>query len=174
MHLGCSWRRQQQKSRGEVILKLNWQKTTAILALALTVALVPLPGLARANGARGERVVRTALSYLGRPYIFGATGPSAFDCSGFTRFVMNRAIGIRLPRTAASQSRVGRAIARTNLQPGDLVFFQNTYKPGVSHVGIALGDGRMVHAWTRGGVRIDRLSQRYFVAKYHSSRTLLR
>jgi len=155
-------------------MKLNWQKALAILTLALTVALVPLPALASANGERGARVVRVALSYLGRPYVFGATGPRAFDCSGFTRYVMNRAVGIRLPRTAASQSRVGRRIARTNLQQGDLVFFENTYKPGVSHVGIALGSGRMVHAWTRGGVRIDRLSIPYFVAKYHSSRTVLR
>ncbi|MBS3937046.1 MAG: C40 family peptidase [Peptococcaceae bacterium] len=155
-------------------MKLNWQKAMAILALALTVALVPLPAIASANGARGARVVSVALSYLGRPYVFGATGPRTFDCSGFTRYVMNRAVGIRLPRTAASQSRVGRRIDRTTLQQGDLVFFQNTYKPGVSHVGIALGNGRMVHAWTRGGVRIDRLSQAYFVAKYHSSRTVLR
>lgn len=117
-------------------MKLNWQKAMAILALALTVALVPLPAIASANGARGARVVSVALSYLRRPYVFGATGPRTFDCSGFTRCVMNR--------------------------------------PGVSHVGIALGNGRMVHAWTRGGVRIDRLSQAYFVAKYHSSRTVLR
>ncbi|MBT9152775.1 MAG: putative endopeptidase p60 [Firmicutes bacterium] len=89
-------------------MKLNWQKAMAILALALTVALVPLPAIASANGARGARVVSVALNYLGRPYVFGATEPRTFDCSGFTRYVMNR--------------------------------------PGVSHVGIALGNGRMVHA----------------------------
>ncbi|MBT9155330.1 MAG: Gamma-DL-glutamyl hydrolase [Firmicutes bacterium] len=151
------------------------KKIVATLVLVASVAVIPLPAMAAtSNGARGARVVRLALSYLGRPYVFGATGPRAFDCSGFTRYVMARAVSIRLPRTAASQSRVGRRISRATLQQGDLVFFQNTYKRGVSHVGIALGNGRMVHAWTRGGVRINRLSERYFVAKYHSSRTMLR
>lgn len=151
------------------------KKTIAAILLAASVAALPLPAMAAtSNGVRGDRVVRTALSYLGRPYVFGATGPRAFDCSGFTRYVMYKAVGIRLPRTAYSQSLVGRRITKAALQKGDLVFFKNTYKPGVSHVGIALGDGRMVHAWTKGGVKIDRLSQNYFVAKYHSSRTVLR
>lgn len=151
------------------------RKTIATILLAASVAALPLPAMAAtSNGVRGDRVVRTALSYLGRPYIFGATGPRAFDCSGFTRYVMYRAVGIRLPRTAYSQSFAGRRITKGTLQKGDLVFFKNTYKAGVSHVGISLGGTRMVHAWTRGGVKIDSLNTRYFVAKYHSSRTVLR
>jgi cell wall-associated NlpC family hydrolase len=87
---------------------------------------------------------------------------------------MVRAVGIRLPRTSFWQSRVGRRIARTALQPGDLVFFENTWRRGVSHVGIAMGDGRMVHAFPRRGVTIDRLSHPYLTSRYHSSRTVLR
>lgn len=156
-------------------MKLNLKRFFASVFIVAVIAAVPLPAFAAAsNGVRGDRVVRTALSYLGRPYVFGSNGPRTFDCSSFTRWVMNKATGIRLPRTAASQSRVGRQISRSSLQKGDLVFFKNTYKYGVSHVGIAMGNGRMVHAWPKGGVKIDSLSQRYFVAKYHSSRTVLR
>lgn len=155
-------------------MKLNFKRMISAIFLVAVIAAVPLPAFAASNGVRGDRVVRTALSYLGRPYVFGATGPRAFDCSGFTRYVMYKSTGIRLPRTAAAQSRVGRQISKSSLQRGDLVFFKNTYKPGVSHVGIAMGNGRMVHAWTKGGVKIDSLNTRYFVAKYHSSRTVLR
>jgi len=164
----------EQQTRGEVTMKLNLKRIFSTVFIVAAIAAVPLPTLAATNGVRGDRVVQTALSYLGRPYIFGATGPRAFDCSGFTRFVIAKATGIRMPRTALAQSRVGRRISKSTLQKGDLVFFKNTYKAGVSHVGIALGNGRMVHAWTKGGVKIDSLNTRYFVAKYHSSRTVLR
>lgn len=156
-------------------MKLSIKRFISLVVLVAAIAAVPLPALAATNnGARGDRVVQTALSYLGRPYVFGATGPSAFDCSGFVRYVMYKAVGIRMPRTAAAQSTAGRLISKSALQKGDLIFFKNTYKYGVSHVGIALGNGRMVHAWPRGGVRIDSLNQSYFIAKYHSSRTVLR
>ncbi len=151
------------------------KRIVATLVLVASVAVIPLPAMAAtSNGARGTRVVRLALSYLGRPYVFGATGPRSFDCSGFTRYVMARAVGIRLPRTSRSQATVGRRIARAALQPGDLVFFENTWRRGVSHVGIAMGDGRMVHAFPRRGVTIDRLSHSYLASRYYSSRTVLR
>jgi peptidoglycan endopeptidase LytE len=140
----------------------------------LTVVALPLPAAAATNGARGQRVIRTALSYLGRPYVFGTAGPRAFDCSGFTRFVLRKAVGISLPHSAAAQSRFGTRIAAAQRQPGDLIFFKNTYKAGVSHVGFWMGNNRMVHAWPRGGVRVDNLNTSYFRAKYHSSRTVLR
>ncbi len=150
-------------------------KKSIVFLLLMTMLIVAVPAQAAANnGARGQRVIQTALSYLGRPYVFGATGPRAFDCSGFTRFVLYKATGIRMPRTAASQSRVGKRISTSQLQPGDLIFFQNTYKAGVSHVGFWMGNNRMVHAWPKGGVKVDNLQQRYFIAKYHSSRTVLR
>lgn len=156
-------------------MKLNLKRFLSTVFLVAVIAAIPLPAFAATtNGVRGDRVVKTALSYLGRPYVFGSTGPRTFDCSGFTRFVMAKSVGISLPRTAAAQSRVGRLISKASLQKGDLVLFKNTYKAGVSHVGIALGNGRMVHAWPSSGVKIDRLSQSYFVAKYHSSRTVLR
>ena len=155
-------------------MKLNFKRFISVVFIVAVVAAIPLPAFAATNGVRGDRVVRTALSYLGRPYVFGSNGPRTFDCSSFVRYVMYRATGIRMPRTAAAQSRVGRRISRSSLQRGDVVFFKNTYKYGVSHVGIAIGNGRMVHAWPKGGVKVDSLNERYFIAKYHSSRTVLR
>lgn len=147
-----------------------------IAALMLMVSIIAsaVPAAAATNGARGAQVVRVAQMYLGRPYVFGARGPNAFDCSGFTRFVFQRVLGRTLPHSAALQTRYGTRITKAQLQPGDLVFFQNTYKAGVSHVGIWMGNNRMIHAWPRGGVRIDNVNTSYFRAKYHSSRTLLR
>ena len=156
-------------------MKHSIQKSIIVLLLiAMVIVAIPTSVAAASNGVRGQRVIQTALSYLGRPYVFGATGPRAFDCSGFTRFVLYKATGIRMPRTAASQSRVGTRISTSQLQPGDLIFFKNTYKAGVSHVGFWMGNNRMVHAWPKGGVKVDNLQQRYFIAKYHSSRTVLR
>ena len=156
-------------------MKLNLKRLFASVFIVAVIAAVPLPAFAAtSNGVRGDRVIQTALNYLGRPYVFGSNGPRTFDCSSFVRYVMYKATGIRMPRTAAAQSRVGRQISRAALQKGDIVFFKNTYKYGVSHVGIAGGNGYMIHAWPKGGVKIDSLNQRYFIAKYHSSRTVLR
>jgi cell wall-associated NlpC family hydrolase len=90
-------------------------------------------------------VIKTALSKVGSPYVYGATGPNSFDCSGLTGFAY-AAAGIDLPRSSREQARVGTPVSRSELQPGDLVFF---YSP-IGHVGIYLGGGRMVHARMNG------------------------
>jgi cell wall-associated NlpC family hydrolase len=89
--------------------------------------------------------IRTALAQVGKPYVFGASGPNGFDCSGLTSFAY-AAAGVSLPHSSAAQSRLGIAVARSDLQPGDLVYF---YSP-VSHVGLYIGNGMMVHARTYG------------------------
>jgi peptidoglycan DL-endopeptidase CwlO len=89
--------------------------------------------------------IRTALAQVGKPYVFGASGPNGFDCSGLTSFAY-AAAGISLPHSSAAQSRLGIAVSRSDLQPGDLVYF---YSP-VSHVGLYIGNGMMVHARTYG------------------------
>jgi cell wall-associated NlpC family hydrolase len=90
-------------------------------------------------------VIRTALAQIGKPYVYGAAGPDGFDCSGLTMFAF-AAAGIALPHSAEAQSRLGTPVARGDLRPGDLVFF---YSP-ISHVGIYVGNGMMVHARTFG------------------------
>jgi cell wall-associated NlpC family hydrolase len=91
--------------------------------------------------------VNTAMAQQGKPYVWGGSGPNSFDCSGLTQFAY-RAAGIALPHSSKAQSTMGTPIARANLQPGDLVFF---YSP-ISHVGIYIGNGQMVHAPTSGDV----------------------
>jgi cell wall-associated NlpC family hydrolase len=90
--------------------------------------------------------VEIALEELGKPYRYGALGPSTFDCSGLTKFVYGAA-GIVLPHSAAGQYGSGRRVNRSQLQPGDLIFWR-----GLGHVGIYIGGGRMVHAPQTGDV----------------------
>jgi cell wall-associated NlpC family hydrolase len=116
----------------------------------------------RVASLRAETLVRTALAYRGTPYRFGARGQSAFDCSGFTSYLFAEE-GVGLPRTAAQQFRKGVVVPKAQLQPGDLVFFKNTYKRGVSHVGIYIGNGNFVHASSGGrAVRVDSLDRAYY------------
>lgn len=121
--------------------------------------------------AFGESVANSALSYRGMPYIFGAQSPSrGFDCSGLVSYVLRKK-GLHPPRTSSAQARYGTPVSRSNLQPGDLVFFAGTYKRGVSHVGIYIGNNNFVHAASRGkGVRVDSLSTAYYKKHYHSAR----
>ncbi|WP_369137615.1 C40 family peptidase [Modestobacter versicolor] len=103
------------------------------------------PATVTAPSDAAQVVLDTALAQQGDPYVWGAGGPNAFDCSGLTQYAY-AAAGIRLPHSSLAQSRMGTAVSRGDLQPGDLVFF---YSP-VSHVGIYIGSGQMVHASTFG------------------------
>jgi cell wall-associated NlpC family hydrolase len=97
--------------------------------------------------------VRIALAQLGKPYVFGAEGPGAFDCSGLVQYAYGHA-GIAVPRTARPQYRASRPVAPADLLPGDLLFFATDKSnwDTIHHVGIYLGGGRMVHAPTTGDV----------------------
>ena len=92
-----------------------------------------------------------AKSFLGTPYVWGATGPSKFDCSGFTQWVY-RDVGITIPRVSRDQAKVGKYISYDNLKRGDMVFFDTKkHRSGkVTHVGIYLGDGNFIHASSAG------------------------
>ena len=98
------------------------------------------------KATRGEYLAATARKYVGLPYVWGGENPNnGFDCSGLVHYVC-RTWGISLPRTAAEQYHIGHAVSFMELEPGDLVFLANTYKPGVSHVGMYIGDGQWVQA----------------------------
>ncbi|MEU6176671.1 C40 family peptidase [Streptomyces coeruleorubidus] len=96
---------------------------------------------AQAPNSRAAAAVSYAYQKLGSPYVWGATGPNAFDCSGLVQAAY-RSAGVALPRTTYSQIDAGRRVSRSELLPGDLVFFY----AGISHVGIYVGNGRMIHA----------------------------
>jgi peptidoglycan DL-endopeptidase CwlO len=100
-----------------------------------------------ASSQAAQMAVDTALAQRGKPYVWAADGPSSFDCSGLVEYAYGAA-GIGLPHSSLMQSQMGRAVSRSELRPGDLVFF---YSP-VSHVGIYIGNGEMVHAPTTGDV----------------------
>ncbi|WP_405880240.1 NlpC/P60 family protein [Streptomyces sp. NBC_01136] len=98
-------------------------------------------GSVAAPDSRAAAAVSYAYGKLGSPYVWGATGPAAFDCSGLAQAAY-RAAGISLPRTTYAQIAAGRRVSRSELLPGDLVFFYS----GISHVGIYVGNGQMIHA----------------------------
>lgn len=114
----------------------------------------------------GWNIVSLASKYLGTPYVWGGTSPSGFDCSGFVWYVYRRA-GIPIPRDLWGQLQSGSRVSRQNLQPGDIVFFANTYQRGLSHDGIYIGGGRFINAVDYGiGVAVRSLSEPYWSSRY--------
>lgn len=106
------------------------------------------------NSSRAQTAVSAALSKVGSSYVFGTVGPNSFDCSGLMSYAYNQA-GISLPRIASAQYGAGTRVSKSNLQPGDLVFF---YSP-ISHVGMYIGNGQIVHAANpRSGVNVTNLN----------------
>ncbi len=99
------------------------------------------PGAARAPDTRAARAVAFAYAQLGKPYVWGATGPAGYDCSGLTQAAW-AAAGVALPRTTYTQIDAGTRVPRDRLAPGDLVF----YYAGLSHVALYVGDGLVIHA----------------------------
>lgn len=118
-------------------------------------------------------MIATARQYLGVRYQFGAAPgrTDAFDCSSFTQYVY-RQHGIQLPRTTVTQFQKGYAVDRNSLKKGDLVFFE-TYKSGVSHVGIYIEDGKFIHASSTDGVVISNLSERYYESRYLGAKRVI-
>jgi cell wall-associated NlpC family hydrolase len=126
-------------------------------------------GISSASGS--SSVTAYANKYLGRKYIWGASGPNAFDCSGFTMYVF-RQFGINLPHQSGSQYKYGKAVSKGSLASGDLVFF-NTYG-SISHVGIYIGGGKFIHASnSRTGVTISSLSEGYYASRYVGAKRIL-
>lgn len=121
----------------------------------------------------GDAIVNEALRYVGLPYVWGGTTPAGFDCSGFTWYVLNNVLGTEVSRSLDVQAVSGVYVSDDNLAPGDLVFFQNTYQWGLSHVGIYIGDGQFVHAGSeRTGVLISGLDDSYWSSRYYTARRI--
>ena len=108
-------------------------------------AAVAAPAHVAAPNARAQKAVNTALAQVGDRYVWGGAGPNTFDCSGLTMYAY-KAAGIALPHSSRLQATKGKAVSRAALKPGDLLFF---YSP-ISHVGMYIGGGKMVHASTYG------------------------
>lgn len=135
------------------------------ITCAVSVCLVGL-----ASNALAQDVVDFAASLIGRPYVWGAEGPNAFDCSGLTQYVYEE-FGVALPRRAISQSKIGLPAGR-RLQRGDLLFFSTDSRQSeVTHVGLYEGDGMMIEASKRHGrVRRDSLAEPYWIERFMFAR----
>ena len=127
---------------------------------------------ASSSSSKADAIITTAKKYIGVPYVWGGTTPSGFDCSGFVQYVF-KAHGISLNRTCVTQYKHGTYVSKSNLKPGDLVFFQNTYKSGISHVGIYVGNGQFIHASSSKGIVISNLSSSYYMSHYYGARRVL-
>lgn len=120
-----------------------------------------------------QAVLNLAYSKIGSPYVWGAEGPNSFDCSGFTSYVFRNAAGVSLPRTSSAQSGYGRTVSKSNLQAGDLVFF-NTSGKGVSHVGIYVGGGNMIHSPSSGKtVSVTSINSSYYSSRFVTAKRVL-
>lgn len=138
--------------------------------------------IAALKGSRGSsysnassKVIRTAKRYLGRRYVWGATGPSHFDCSGFTQYVMRKSKGIKIPRVSRMQAYYGKYVSRKNLKPGDLIFFDTSRRRRgyVNHVGIYIGNDKFIHASSaRHRVVITSLNRPFYRARFKWGRRI--
>ncbi|HHK5578275.1 TPA: C40 family peptidase [Neisseria cinerea] len=125
----------------------------------------------RTSGSADE-LIGNAMGLLGVAYRYGGTSVSTgFDCSGFMQHIFKRAMGINLPRTSAEQAQMGTPVARSELQPGDMVFFRTFGGSRISHVGLYIGNDRFIHAPRTGkNIEITSLSHKYWSGKYAFAR----
>lgn len=128
---------------------------------------------AASSVGQGAAIAAAGLLYLGVPYVWGGATPGGWDCSGFVLYIVQEVTGRTLPRTTQAQIGAGTPVAAGDIRAGDLVFFANTYAPGITHVGIALGDGRFVHARSpTHGTVITSLADPYYASRFAGARRL--
>lgn len=149
--------------------KRSLVKLVAVLSLFFTgVSFINVPNLnqsqtvqAASKTEKRNAVAKLAKKQVGKPYVYGATGPSAFDCSGLAQYVYKKAANKTLPRTTYSQVNKGKRVSLNHLKKGDLLFWGSTSSP--YHVGIYVGDGKYVHAATPGqGVKKQAISMYFY------------
>lgn len=131
------------------------QPSSSSTQASQTGSQVPIPDPSHGVSSRAQSALSFALAQLGKPYIWGGTGPTGYDCSGLMMASWGKA-GVSLPRTAAAQYAAGTPVSTSDLQPGDLVLFY----PGITHVGMYIGDGKFIHASSpRTGIKVSVLAQ---------------
>ena len=126
------------------------------------------------GSGRGEAIVKYAQKFKGTPYVWGGESPRGFDCSGFTWYVYSNAAGMDIGRTEDAQWKLGRSVSRGAWQPGDLVFFENTFERGLSHVGIFTSGENFIHAENEStGVVVSSINSDYYKSHYAGARRLV-
>ncbi|WP_338657393.1 C40 family peptidase (plasmid) [Sporosarcina psychrophila] len=147
------------------------KRVIQILMAVFLISTIPFISSNKVSAATSNEIATYAENLYGTPYKFGGTTTSGFDCSGYIRYVFNK-FNISLPRTSEDQFRVGTSISKDNLQPGDLVFFANTYKKGISHTGIYLGNNEFISAKSRGVQKANLKTDPYWAPKYAGAKRL--
>lgn len=147
-------------------MRKRFMKTVAAVVLMGALA---VGSVNEVSAASSNDIATYAKKLTGTPYKFGGTTTSGFDCSGYIRYVYNNA-DIKLPRTSVEQFKVGKAVSKDKLQPGDLVFFANTYKKGISHTGIYLGNNKFISAKSKGVTTANLKTDPYWAPKYAGAR----
>nr|WP_285847086.1 C40 family peptidase [Sporosarcina luteola] len=142
--------------------KTGWALSTLLTKQSVTVA------KSNTNVALSDKVVKRATGMTGIPYRFGGTTTKGFDCSGFVQYVYKQS-GKSVARDTLGQYAQSKKVSKP--QPGDLVFFQNTYRKGISHVGIYVGNNKFVHAGGKQS-QVVSLNNSYWKSKFHSFKRL--
>lgn len=130
--------------------------------------------VAVAGSSTAKALIKEARQWLGTKYAYGGHSRKGTDCSGMVMEVYGKVCDIKLPRSSAEQQRYCKEVKRKDLKAGDLVFFATgKSKSRVSHVGLYIGDGEMIHASASRGVIVSRLDEKYYDRNYHSSGRVL-
>ena len=131
----------------------------------------PAPGTeVLAQSGTGQAIVDFALQFQGYPYVYAGNTPGGFDCSGFTQYVLLNVLGIDIGHGVAEQTNYGTWVDWGTWQPGDLVYFAGTYRAGISHTGVYIGDGQFIHAENAGtGVVISSIYSDYYAGHYYGA-----
>ncbi|WP_416189542.1 C40 family peptidase [Neisseria sp. CCUG17229] len=153
-------------SRQQVINLFN-QDAGSNTATPLMPARANPPIVEQSSGSADE-LIKSAMGLLGVAYRYGGTSArTGFDCSGFMQHIFRRTLGLNLPRTSAEQAKMGTHVNRSELQPGDMVFFRTMGRGRISHVGLYIGNNRFIHAPRTGkNIEITSLSNKYWNSKY--------
>lgn len=166
-------KKETQESWKEHIIHMSSLKKKVLIPVFATFMFVAGLGQTQqtaeaASSVTVNELTKEASKYIGIKYRYGGTTTAGFDCSGYVQYVFKK-LGLKLSRTTSTQYREGTAVAKKNLQPGDLVFF-NTTGRGVSHVGIYLGNNKFIHSGVSRGIQIVGLNDSYWGKRYIGAR----
>ena len=159
--------------------KINYNGKTGYVDSSYLQSTVPGSTSSNTGGTVSNKVsdvIAYAKAQLGKPYVWGAQGPNSFDCSGFTYYVFKNKAVITLPRNSSAQSTYGKYVKKSELRAGDLVFFDTNgaNNGAVSHVGLYIGDGKMIHAsYSQKKIVIDNFNASYYQKAYVNARRVL-
>lgn len=118
-----------------------------------------------------NKLIAEAHKVIGTPYRAGGTTPKGFDCSGFVSYTYKK-VSVSLPRSSEAMYKKGKPVSLKQLAPGDLLFFKTSKHKGISHVAIYIGNGRMIHATSSKGVKVDSIHKSYWKQRFVGAKRL--